>query len=216
MLPRIFPLFLCFVSMGVHAAPESFVQLGAASDFMWRGISQTEEGAIALQGEARYQHASGLYVGAWGSTLDRASFPLSGSADVRADFTAGVALQSAVGLGADVGVSVVRFNKSRLGFDEGYLGLSYGLLRAKVFHDWDNDNTYVRAGVDMDLGSGLRFEAHAGHYRGDTVPTYNDYAAGLSTVVSGWILALMITDTDIRPETNSNNTRGVISIHRRW
>lgn len=217
MPPRIFFPFLClFVAANAHAAPESFLQLGAASDFMWRGISQTEEGDIALQGEARYEHVSGLYIDAFGTTLDRASYPHSGSADVRGDFSAGIEMQSAIGLGADLGVAVTRFNKSRLGFEEGYLGLSYGLLRAKAFRDWDNDNTYVRAGVDMDLGSGLRLQAHAGHYSGDTVASYNDYAAGVSTVVSGWILGLSVTDTDIKPETNSTNTHGVISIQRRW
>ena len=203
-------------SLAAQPTSESYVQLGAVSDYVWRGISHTEEGDIALQGEARYRHASGLYIGAFGTTLDRAFYPQAGNAAVRGDFFAGVELQSATGLGADLGVIATRFNKSRLGFEEAYLGLSFGLLRAQVFHDWDNDNTYARAGVDMDLGSGLRFQAHGGHYRGDTVASYNDYGAGISTVVSGWILGLAVTDTDIRPETNNTNTHGVISIQRRW
>ena len=207
---------LMSISVTALAAPESFVQLGAVSDYVWRGISHTEEGDIALQGEARYEHASGLYASAFGTTLDRAFYPQADNAAVRGDFSVGVELQSAAGLGADLGVTVTRFNKSRLGFEEAYLGLSYGVLRAQAFRDWDHDNTYVRAGVDMDLGSGLRFQAHGGHYRGDTVASYNDYGAGISTVVSGWILGLAITDTDIRPETNNTNTHGVISIQRRW
>lgn len=216
MSPRLFAVVITFFSTGALAAPESFVQLGAVSDYVWRGISHTEEGDIALQAEARYEHASGLYVSAFGTTLDRVFYPRAGSADVRGDFSAGVELASAAGLAADLGVTVTRFNKSRLGFEEAYLGLAYGLLRAQVFHDWDNDNTYARAGVDMDLGSGLRFQAHGGHYRGDTVQSYNDYGAGISTVVSGWILGLALTDTDIDPETNNTNTHGVISIQRRW
>lgn len=207
---------LVFASARALAAPESFVQLGAVSDYVWRGISHTEEGNIALQGKARYEHASGLYASVFGTTLDRVIYPQAGNAAVRGDFSAGVKLQSTVGLGADLGVAVTRFDKSRLGFEEAYLGLSYGLLRAQAFRDWNNNNTYVRAGVDMDLGSGLRFQAHGGHYRGDTVPSYNDYGAGISTVVSGWLLGLAITDTDIRPQTNSSNTHGIISIQRRW
>ena len=207
---------LMSVSTSALAAPESFVQLGAVSDYIWRGISHTEEGDIALQGEARYEHASGLYASAFGTTLDRVFYPQAGNAAVRGDFSVGVEMQSAAGLAADLGVTVTRFDKSRLGFEEAYLGLAYGLLRAQVFHDWDHDNTYARAGVDMDLGSGLRFQAHGGHYRGDTVASYNDYGAGISTVVSGWILGLAVTDTDIDPETNNTNTHGVISIQRRW
>lgn len=207
---------LMSVSASALAAPESFVQLGAVSDYVWRGISHTEEGDIALQGEARYEHASGLYARAFGTTLDRVFYPRAGNADVRGDFSAGVELQSAAGLGADLGVTATRFNKSRLGFEEAYLGLSYGLLRAQVFNDWNNNNTYVRAGVDMDLGSGLRFQAHGGHYRGNTVVSYNDYGAGISTVAGGWVLGVAITDTDIRPETNNTNTHGIISIQRRW
>jgi uncharacterized protein (TIGR02001 family) len=43
--------------------------VGVVSDYVFRGISQTQHQA-ALQGGVDYAHVSGLYVGVWGSTLE--------------------------------------------------------------------------------------------------------------------------------------------------
>lgn len=51
-----------------HAADGLSGSLGATTDYVHRGISQSD-GHAALQGSLVYWHASGLYAGAWGSTL---------------------------------------------------------------------------------------------------------------------------------------------------
>lgn len=52
------------------AEPESTLSynVGAVTDYRYRGISQTRLGA-ALQGGADYAHKSGFYVGTWASTI---------------------------------------------------------------------------------------------------------------------------------------------------
>lgn len=58
--------------MAADAAPtpiHTFTpNIGVVSDYLFRGVSQTRGGA-ALQGGIDYSHSSGLYAGAWGSTI---------------------------------------------------------------------------------------------------------------------------------------------------
>lgn len=60
------------VAMAQAAAPASphtfTANVGVVSDYLFRGVSQTRGGA-ALQGGVDYSHSSGLYAGAWGSTI---------------------------------------------------------------------------------------------------------------------------------------------------
>jgi hypothetical protein len=52
------------------ADPNSFsANIGAVSNYMWRGVSQTQDGP-AIQGGLDYAHASGFYLGTWASNVD--------------------------------------------------------------------------------------------------------------------------------------------------
>jgi uncharacterized protein (TIGR02001 family) len=54
---------------GVRAAESWSATLGATTDYIYRGISQTYGGS-ALQLGANYQHADGWFAGVWGSNVD--------------------------------------------------------------------------------------------------------------------------------------------------
>lgn len=208
---------LCSVVAGVAGAePGPHYTIGAASDFIWRGISQTNNSHIAFQAEAEYEDPRGFYAGAWGSTVDGVTYPIAGDADLRVDFSTGVRAKTRLGLAWDLGVTLVRYDESALGFEEVYLGARFGQLFAKVAHDWDRDNTYSATGLTMDIGSGLLFNAHWGLYSGDTIDNYSDFGAGLSTLTQGWLLGLDVSDTDISPTNDANNTHTVLSIKRQW
>jgi uncharacterized protein (TIGR02001 family) len=72
-----------------------------ASDYRFRGVSQSDEG-IAVQGGFTIKHASGAYVGTWGSNL--AGWGTFGGANMELDIYAGYALP--VGEGTlDVGLT---------------------------------------------------------------------------------------------------------------
>lgn len=51
----------------VHA--ELSANIGITSNYIWRGVSQTQDDA-AVQGGIDYSHASGFYAGTWASNVD--------------------------------------------------------------------------------------------------------------------------------------------------
>lgn len=191
------------------------LRYGAVSDYVWRGIALTRQD-IAFQVDAKYTGPQGFYAGTFLSTVDQAVYPAAGDADVRGDFFGGIHVNTVSGLGWNLGLSAVRFDEGRLGFEEAYLSINFGRLLARAAHDWDHDNTYLELGAEWDLGSGLLFNLHGGNFSGDTVDNYNDYGAGFTTRAAGWDLGLAITTTDIRPKNEATRTHTVLSVKRSW
>jgi uncharacterized protein (TIGR02001 family) len=76
---------------GAHQAvaedsPHSLsANIGAVSNYMWRGISQTGNGA-AVQGGVDYGHSSGFYAGTWISNVDWGSSDPSYELDLYGGF----------------------------------------------------------------------------------------------------------------------------------
>ena len=70
-------LLLAAAVASTLAAPAAYAQfsanIGAVTDYRFRGISQTL-GKPALQGGLDYAHSSGLYVGTWASTVSKDSY----------------------------------------------------------------------------------------------------------------------------------------------
>jgi uncharacterized protein (TIGR02001 family) len=64
---------LIALAVGVALAPAANAQLsaniGATSNYIWRGITQTED-SPAIQGGLDYAHESGLFVGTWVSNVE--------------------------------------------------------------------------------------------------------------------------------------------------
>lgn len=53
-----------------EGSPHSFsANIGAVSNYIWRGVTQTDDGA-AIQGGVDYSHSSGFYLGTWVSNVD--------------------------------------------------------------------------------------------------------------------------------------------------
>ena len=77
-------------------------QVAATSDYVLRGISQTD-GHPAAQGSVVYQAASGAYVGAWGSSIDNTDwyYP-AGDAQFEVDLFAGYGRRLSDNWSADV------------------------------------------------------------------------------------------------------------------
>jgi len=115
---KIFVITICAVftipalAAEVTAANDSPVayNLGFASDYVFRGITQTTH-APALQGGVDYAHGSGLYVGTWASNVKRikdSGAIASGDANVEVDTYFGIRNAVADDLGYDFGY--VRYN----------------------------------------------------------------------------------------------------------
>ena len=75
------------------AQAELSANIGAASNYYFRGITQTDDGA-AVSGGIDYEHESGFYAGTWLSNIDFTSAP-----------KASVEVDGYLGFGGDIGES---------------------------------------------------------------------------------------------------------------
>lgn len=194
--------------------------VGAVTDYRYRGISQTRL-KPAVQGGVDYT-AGGLYLGAWGSTIkwikDAGTIAgaNAGSTEVEIDLYGGYKGELAKGLGYDVGGLYYLYpgNKYKdIGGDnantfELYGALTYGPVTAKyshavtsVFGNPDSENSYyLDLSASFDLGGGWTLTPHVGYQKikgpVDSVGTYTDYALGVSKDFSGLLVSATVVGTD--------------------
>ena len=169
------------------ASPHTFTaNVGAVSDYLFRGVSQTHGGA-ALQGGVDYSHASGLYLGAWGSTITWVKDWLGkGSAEVDVyggyknsfaggdwNYDVGVITYNYPGHGAVRPTFLANPNTTEVYGALGYkwLTLKYSQAVSKNFIGWyggplyDQDtrgSSYLELNATYDLGDGWGISGHIG------------------------------------------------------
>lgn len=178
------------------ASPVTF-NAAITSDYRYRGISQTRL-QPALQGGLDYVHATGWYVGAWGSSVKFAK-DAGGDGDVEIDLYAGKRGEFAPGLAYDVGVlrylypdnglgqvaGFVNANTTevyaQLGFGPAYIKYSHATTNLFGFVDSDGSG-YLDIGANLDAGHGVTVQLHAGRQRVDNNPAadYTDWKIGAS------------------------------------
>ena len=140
------------------AAAELSANIGATSNYVWRGVTQTDDSA-AISGGLDYAHDSGFYLGTWVSNVD---FADASGGQVEADLYGGYANELANGLGYDVGLIYYAYpqaNKpdNELDFTEVYGSLSFGPVSGGIHYTIDteaggDDNHiyyYVGAGIEV-------------------------------------------------------------------
>jgi uncharacterized protein (TIGR02001 family) len=117
------------------AAAEFSANLGATSNYVWRGVTQTSDSG-ALSGGLDYAHDSGFYVGTWASSVD---FKDDTTAEV--DLYGGFAGEGG-GLGYDVGVIHYAYPGGvDLDFTEIYGSLSFGPVTGGINYIVDSEVT---------------------------------------------------------------------------
>ena len=163
------------IALGVFAitgsaAAEFSANIGATSNYVWRGVTQTDDGP-AVSGGLDYAHESGFYAGTWASNvdfvdrdddLDDDDSPLFSNNQVEVDFYAGYANELSSGLGYDVGVIYYAYPQAEdyndeLDFTEIYASLSYGPVSGGVYYtvdteaggDDDHVYYYLSAGTEV-------------------------------------------------------------------
>ena len=98
-------LILTAVAASAFAAPAAYAQfsanIGAVTDYRFRGISQTNK-KPALQGGLDYGFSNGLYVGTWASTVTKDLYPNGSGLEV--DFYGGWKKELAKDFTLDLGV----------------------------------------------------------------------------------------------------------------
>ncbi len=186
------------------AAPESTISynVGVVSEYRYRGMGQTK-GDPALQGGVDFAHASGFYVGAWGSTIKwieeyatHNSYTAKGPVEL--DLYGGYKFEAA-GLAYDVGYPRYQYQGNPLkkastfsnpNTDEIYAAVTAGPVTAKYSYSTSDlfgtlnskGSTYLDLSATFDLGNGYSLVPHAGRQvvKNNDASSYTDVALTLN------------------------------------
>jgi uncharacterized protein (TIGR02001 family) len=189
------------------ASAEISANVTLTSDYVFRGISQTDEDP-AIQGGFDFAHATGFYLGTWGSSVN---FGEDDPAHLELDVYAGLAGELGAGIGWDVGFLRYLYPgaPSALDYDfnEVYAGLSYGAFALQYAF---SDNFFADAGRAHHLEGTAEFALPQGFTLGLLVgrqmfrdneradfPDYTHWAVSVSTLLAGIDVALGYTDTNV-------------------
>jgi uncharacterized protein (TIGR02001 family) len=159
--------------------------VGVVSDYLFRGISQTH-GKPALQGGIDYAHASGLYAGAWASTITWVK-DAYGKGSTEIDLYGGYKGAITADVGYDVGLihynypghgKAIPGGNANPNTTEVYGALSYKWLTAKYsqaisnhFIGWaggagydkkTEGSNYLELNANYDMGDGWTLIGHVG------------------------------------------------------
>lgn len=201
-----------------EAAPPVHVvayNVGATSDYVFRGISQSRNRA-AFSAGVDYSHTpTGLYAGTWVSTIswvndsDTGATPSArGNTPYEQDFYAGIKGDIGAGLSYDAGAIYYYYPRHKLnttGLDanttEVYGKLAYGPVYFKINYALGDSfwvankagSYYLDAGGDFPVMDGLTLNLHAGQFvfKNDTVAStassynYSDWKVGLTKDFGG-------------------------------
>ena len=182
--------------------------VGAVTDYRYRGISQTRL-KPALQGGADFAHKSGFYVGTWASTIKWIK-DAGGNADVEIDVYGGYKF-GAGPVALDVGVLTYNYPDHSLATSpntqEGYIAGTFGPATLKYSHAFSNlfgfadskNSYYVDLSATFDMGSGWSVVPHVGYQKvkNNSAATYTDYSVTLNKDFgNGLSASAALVDTD--------------------
>lgn len=184
---KVIALSAALVAAGL-SAPASAADLtgniGVTSNYVWRGLTQTNNGA-AVSGGLDYSMKSGLYLGTWVSNTAFGT-PTSQEHDLYVGFgmkTGPVEL--------DFGGIQYRYSQDdTLDWTEFYVGATYKDFGAQINISSDvfgsgTDGMYIEASYDYEIKKGLTLGLHFGSYDFDdeaaaAIENYTDFSVGLS------------------------------------
>jgi uncharacterized protein (TIGR02001 family) len=201
-------------TFGVTAAPAAFAQLsfnvGAVSDYRYRGISQTRV-KPAIQGGLDFADKSGFYLGAWASNIKWIN-DFGGDADVEIDIYGGFKGSLTSSMGFDVGILTYQYPSNDLNpsantteiygaLTEGPFTLKYSHSVTDTFANPDSKNSwYLDFTYNQELAKGTNLIAHIGRQKitgtFSDVATYTDYALGVTYDLNGILLGASVVGTD--------------------
>lgn len=182
--------------------------VGAVSDYRYRGISQTRL-KPALQGGVDYTQG-GLYLGAWASTIKWVK-DAGGNSDVEIDLYGGYKGEIVKGLGYDVGLLTYVYPSNDFSpsadTTEIYGALSYGPATLKYSHSVTHlfgvpnskNSGYVDLSATFDVG-GVSVVPHVGYTKvaNNGALDYTDYSLTVSKDFNGLVVSGAIVGADLR------------------
>jgi uncharacterized protein (TIGR02001 family) len=196
------------------------MNVGATSNYVWRGMTQTTEGP-AIQGGIDYAHDSGFYVGTWASNIDWTGVP-----GYEIDFYAGFGGEFAEDWAYDVGYVYYMYpvdnDATEADFGElygsiGWKGLTlFGAYQTNEQASDVEDIYYVSLDYLFEYGDGMSSDFLVGYYGGDGIKDANDgdaymhYYADVSKSTDYGDLSLALSIADYADDTGGVNDPRVI------
>lgn len=199
-----------------EAKPEHEVSynVGAASEYRYRGISQSRLDP-ALQGGADYTHnPSGLYAGTWLSTI-KWTKDAGGDGNIEWDLYAGKKGELAKDVAYDVGFLSYVYPSNGLGKVAGfananttelYAQIGYGPVYAKYSHSVTNlfgfvdskNSGYLDVGANVEITPGYTLGLHFGHQsvKNNSAASCNDWKIGVTKEFAGVTFGLAAIGTN--------------------
>ncbi|MEM1087767.1 MAG: TorF family putative porin [Pseudomonadota bacterium] len=184
-----------------HAEGEWSGNVGIASEYVWRGVTQSDE-SLSVWAGADYVNEY-FYLGTWAATTD---FGPASEAGFELDIYAGLSDTLASGLTYDVGV-IGYFYPSQgdgedLDFLEVYGGLGFAVsdsveVGGYVYYDPDNENTYIEGTASYGITDALSADVSLGNYSFDAGEDYVNWSVGATYSAGGLDFDLRYWDTDI-------------------
>jgi uncharacterized protein (TIGR02001 family) len=202
-------------------APSTTFNIGAVSDYRYRGISQSGL-KPALQGGADYSNPNGIYLGTWLSTIKwikdggKMAGVDTGGTNVEWDLYGGYKGEFTKELTYDVGGLYYVYPSNKYGNIAGganantfelYGALTFSVVTAKYSHALTNTfgfgdskgSGYFDLSATFDLGSGFSLVPHVGHQTIEhtSAANYTDYSLTLGKDFgNGFSLSAMAVGTN--------------------
>ncbi len=187
---------------GEEVASPISANVTITSDYVWRGLTQTD-GEAAIQGGFDYAHESGFAAGVWGSNVDFESVAAVGTvtaavnADVEFDLYASYSSEVNE-FGYELGYIAYRYpGAAASNFEEVYLGGSYAGVGATYYFGVSDAEDYFELSYALPIE-----EVDLSVLYGDYDNSYDYYGVGIGKSFGGLDFALNYTNTD--PHDGSN------------
>ena len=196
------------------SAAEISANVGATTDYIWRGMTQNDGGS-SLSGGLDVDFGNGFYAGTWVGDTAGDDY---GTQEV--DYYAGYAGEAG-SIGYDVGYIAYTYPSSQsdsdVDFTEAYISLSAGAVSLSYYYLVDadgadaGDSTYIALGYETEV-SGYGVGLHYGIYEGDFVGTEDQIDMSLTLSKDAFSIALVATDDmNIANQGVNDDTRLVVS-----
>lgn len=190
------------------------------SDYIFRGLTQTNKDP-ALQAGIEFDHASGFYVGAWGSNISWLSDLGGISSSLEIDAYLGYRMKFAGDWGLDFGIYTYYYPGDFPGgftsadTTEIYGAISYGIASLKYSHTLTNafgfsdskGSGYLDLSANWEFSPSWVLNGHVGHQRIDGFgdASYTDWKLGVTkNFEGGWSLAFAYFDTNAEESVYTN------------
>jgi uncharacterized protein (TIGR02001 family) len=157
------------------AMAEVSMNIGATSNYIWRGVTQTADEA-AISGGLDYEHESGLYAGVWTSSLgnaDAGQGAAGASSPAGAEFDYYAGFGGAFGdFGYDVNVTAITYPQlKKWDFTEVGVSGSYSFFTVGL-------NRTISSSVDDTAGAEVFIEGDMYYYVSASAPVAGDLSVG--------------------------------------